>query len=200
VPLPPYIRREEDVDSNRDRERYQTVYAREPGAVAAPTAGLHFTEELLADIAARGVGVARVTLHVGYGTFAPVRVKDIRQHRIHREYVSIPALTAELVNRARRAGGRIWAVGTTTVRALEAGVGDDGCLEAGSGWRDLYIYPGYRFRLVDNLITNFHLPRSSLLFMVSALVGRERLLAAYNHAVRQGYRFYSYGDAMVIIS
>jgi S-adenosylmethionine:tRNA ribosyltransferase-isomerase len=200
VPLPPYIRREEDVDSNRDRERYQTVYAREPGAVAAPTAGLHFTEGLLADIAARGVGVARVTLHVGYGTFAPVRVKDIRQHRIHREYVSIPALTAELVNRARRAGGRIWAVGTTTVRALEAGVGDDGCLEAGSGWRDLYIYPGYRFRLVDNLITNFHLPRSSLLFMVSALVGRERLLEAYNHAVRQGYRFYSYGDAMVIIS
>ncbi len=199
VPLPPYIRRQEE-DGSRDRERYQTVYARETGAVAAPTAGLHFTEELLAGIADRGVGVARVTLHVGYGTFAPVRVTDIRQHRIHREYVSITAHTAGLVNSAKRTGGRIWAVGTTTVRALEYGVGGDGCLKAGSGWCDLYIYPGYRFRIVDNLITNFHLPRSSLLFMVSALAGRERLLAAYDHAVRQGYRFYSYGDAMAIIA
>jgi len=199
VPLPPYIRREEE-EGSQDRERYQTVYARETGAVAAPTAGLHFTEDLLAGIAARGVGVARVTLHVGYGTFAPVRVKDIRHHRIHREYVSIPAPTAELVNRIRENGGRIWAVGTTTVRALESGVGGNGRLEAGSGWRDLYIYPGYRFRIVDNLITNFHLPRSSLLFMVSALAGRERLLAAYDHAIRRGYRFYSYGDAMAIIT
>jgi S-adenosylmethionine:tRNA ribosyltransferase-isomerase len=199
VPLPPYIRREKE-DGNRDRERYQTVYAREIGAVAAPTAGLHFTEELLSGITARGVGLARVTLHVGYGTFAPVRVEDIRQHRIHREYVSIPAHTANLVNRTRKEGGRIWAVGTTTVRALESGVNVDGCLKAGSGWCDLYIYPGYRFRIVDNLVTNFHLPRSSLLFMVSALAGRERLLAAYAHAVRQGYRFYSYGDAMAIIA
>lgn len=199
VPLPPYIRREEE-DGRRDRERYQTVYARETGAVAAPTAGLHFTEELLTRIGDRGAGVARLTLHVGYGTFAPVRVKDIRQHRIHSEYVDIPEVTAELVNRTKEAGGRIWAVGTTTVRALESGVGGDGRLLAGSGWRDLYIYPGYRFRVVDNLITNFHLPRSSLLFMVSALVGREKLMAAYDYAVRKGYRFYSYGDAMAIIT
>lgn len=199
VPLPPYIRRGEE-DGSRDRERYQTVYATETGAVAAPTAGLHFTEALLAEIAAGGAALARVTLHVGYGTFAPVRVEDIRQHRIHREYVNIPVSTAELVNRTKSAGGKIWAVGTTTVRALEAGVAGDGALEAGSGWRDLYIYPGYRFRLVDNLITNFHLPCSSLLFMVSALAGRERLLEAYAHAVRHGYRFYSYGDAMAIIT
>jgi S-adenosylmethionine:tRNA ribosyltransferase-isomerase len=201
VPLPPYIRRgEEDDILALDRERYQTVYAAETGAVAAPTAGLHFTEKLLAGIAAGGGRLARVTLHVGYGTFSPVRVDDIRHHQIHREYISVPPSTAALVNRTRSEGGRIWAVGTTTVRALEASAGEDGSLTAGNGWCELYIYPGYRFRVVDNLITNFHLPRSSLLFMVSALVGRERLMAAYAHAVQRGYRFYSYGDAMAIIT
>ncbi len=197
VPLPPYIRREGG--GGNDRERYQTVYAREAGAVAAPTAGLHFTEQLLADLVGLGVQVARVTLHVGYGTFAPVRVEDIRQHQIHREYLKISPATAELINATKASGGRVWAVGTTSARALEAAAGEDGLIAAQEGWIELYVYPGYQFRVVDNLITNFHLPRSSLLFLVSALVGRERLLAAYAYAVREGYRFYSYGDAMAII-
>ncbi|NTV13683.1 MAG: tRNA preQ1(34) S-adenosylmethionine ribosyltransferase-isomerase QueA [Desulfobulbaceae bacterium] len=199
VPLPPYIKREESGGVN-DRERYQTVYAREAGAVAAPTAGLHFTPQLLEDLAGLGVKVARLTLHVGYGTFAPVRVDDIRQHQIHREYLKISTAAAELINMTKLSGGRIWAVGTTSARALEASVGEDGFVLAQEGWIDLYIYPGHQFRVVGNLITNFHLPRSSLLFLVSALVGRERLLAAYAHAVAEGYRFYSYGDAMAIMS
>ena len=199
VPLPPYIRRE-DGDGESDRERYQTVYASEAGAVAAPTAGLHFTEQLLDDLLGLGVKVARVTLHVGYGTFAPVRVDDIRQHQIHQEYLKISSAAAELVNMTKASGGRIWAVGTTSARALEAAVGGDGLVAAKEGWIELYMYPGYQFKVVNNLITNFHLPRSSLLFLVSALVGRERLLAAYAHAVREGYRFYSYGDAMAILT
>lgn len=199
VPLPPYIRRT-DGETAADRERYQTVYARETGAVAAPTAGLHFTEQLLATLAGRGVQLGLVTLHVGYGTFAPVREGDIRQHQIHREYFRLPATTAELVNRTRDAGGRIWAVGTSTARVLETVAGPGGMLEAHEGWSELYIYPGYQFRVINNLITNFHLPRSSLLFLVCALAGRETLLAAYAHAVREGYRFYSYGDAMAILT
>lgn len=199
VPLPPYIRRT-DGDEAADRERYQTVYARENGAVAAPTAGLHFTEQLLATLAGRGVQIGRVTLHVGYGTFAPVRADDIRQHRIHREYFRLSAATAEMVNCTRAAGGRIWAVGTSSARVLETAVGPDGRLEAQDGWSELYIYPGYRFRVINNLITNFHLPKSSLLFLVCALAGREKILAAYAHAVQDGYRFYSYGDAMAIMT
>lgn len=197
LPLPPYIRREEERDE--DRHRYQTVYAERPGAVAAPTAGLHFTPELLADIAEKGVRLAAVTLHVGYGTFAPVRVEDIREHAIHAEYLIVPQQTADLVNATREEGGRVWAVGTTSVRALESAADAAGRVSATAGFCDLYIYPGYGFRVVDNLITNFHLPRTSLLFLVSALAGRERLFAAYREAVRLGYRFYSYGDAMAVI-
>jgi S-adenosylmethionine:tRNA ribosyltransferase-isomerase len=199
MPLPPYIRREEG-QSEDDRQRYQTVYAENPGAVAAPTAGLHFTPELLARIQAKGVRIAQVTLHVGYGTFAPVRVEDIREHAIHAEYLKVSEETAVLVNETRATGGRVWAVGTTSVRALEFAAKDTGRVCARSGFCDLYIYPGYQFRVVDNLITNFHLPQSSLLFLVSALVGRERILAAYEEAVEKGYRFYSYGDAMVLIT
>lgn len=197
IPLPPYIRRGEDEEA--DRGRYQTVYARTTGAVAAPTAGLHFTRELLERIEAMGVAQARITLHVGYGTFSPVRCEDIREHLIHAEEYSIGAHSAQMINRCREQGGRIWAVGTTSVRALEAAASEDGRVEAGSGSCRLYIYPGYRFRVVDNLLTNFHLPRSSLLFLVSALAGRERILRAYAHAVEKGYRFFSYGDAMAIL-
>lgn len=198
MPLPPYIHRGES-QSEEDRQRYQTVYAENPGAVAAPTAGLHFTPELLARIQAQGVRIAQVTLHVGYGTFAPVRVEDIREHAIHAEYLKVSEETAALVNETRASGGRVWAVGTTSVRALEFAAQDTGQVAARSGFCDLYIYPGYAFRVVDNLITNFHLPQSSLLFLVSALAGRERILAAYGEAVGKGYRFYSYGDAMALI-
>ncbi len=199
MPLPPYIHREEG-QTEEDRQRYQTVYAENPGAVAAPTAGLHFTPELLARIQAQGVRVAQVTLHVGYGTFAPVRVEDIREHAIHAEYLKVSEEAAALVNETKAAGGRIWAVGTTSVRALEFAAEVSGQVVARSGFCDLYIYPGYQFRVVDNLITNFHLPQSSLLFLVSALVGRGRILAAYREAVGKGYRFYSYGDAMALIA
>ncbi|MGV1098439.1 tRNA preQ1(34) S-adenosylmethionine ribosyltransferase-isomerase QueA [Thiovibrio sp. JS02] len=199
LPLPPYIRREEG-QTAEDRSRYQTVYAQTPGAVAAPTAGLHFTPELLARIESLGVRIASVTLHVGYGTFSPVRVEDIREHAIHAEYLLVSEQTAELVNETKQAGGRIWAVGTTSVRALEFAAEATGRIAPKSGFCDFYIYPGYRFRVVDNLITNFHLPQSSLLFLVSALAGRERILSVYGEAVRKGYRFYSYGDAMAIIT
>ncbi|MCF6291011.1 MAG: tRNA preQ1(34) S-adenosylmethionine ribosyltransferase-isomerase QueA [Desulfobacterales bacterium] len=199
VPLPPYIDRKCG-DESWDRERYQTLFATRTGAVAAPTAGLHFSDPLLAAIRAKGVGLASITLHVGYGTFAPVRVQDIRDHRIHREYVSVSEETAARINAAKAAGGRIWAVGTTTVRALESAVAEDGTVRELSGWCGLYIYPGYRFRVIDNLITNFHLPGSSLLFLVSALVGRERLLHSYQEATDRNYRFYSYGDAMAVIA
>ena len=198
VPLPPYIHRVEGT-GNDDRDRYQTVYARQPGAVAAPTAGLHFTEPLLQKISQKGIGIEYLTLHVGYGTFAPVRENDIRQHKIHREFVTVTEESAERINATRAKGGRIWAVGTTTLRSLEFAADQSGKVRRVADWCDLYIYPGYSFKLVRNLITNFHLPKSSLLFLVSAFCGREQLLKAYRHAVEHGYRFYSYGDAMAII-
>ena len=198
VPLPPYIARQQGEEPG-DRQRYQTVYARETGAVAAPTAGLHFSEELLAKLEAKGVQKASVTLHVGYGTFAPVRVDDIRDHQIHSEYLSVSAETARLVNETRQAGNKVWAVGTTTVRALEFAATEAGLVEERQGDCSLYIYPGYRFRVVENLITNFHLPKSSLLFMVSALVSQKEIQHCYQHAVNHNYRFFSYGDAMVIV-
>jgi S-adenosylmethionine:tRNA ribosyltransferase-isomerase len=196
MPLPPYIRR--DVPDALDRERYQTVYARRRGAVAAPTAGLHFTPEVLAALRAQGTAVAHVTLHVGYGTFEPVRTEDLRTHAVAAESVEVTAEAAEAVNAARRRGGRVFAVGTTTTRALESAAGEDGVVRPFGGETALTITPGYRFRAVDALLTNFHLPRSSLLVLVSAFAGRERVLAAYRHAVGEGYRFYSYGDCMLI--
>ncbi|OQX19047.1 MAG: tRNA preQ1(34) S-adenosylmethionine ribosyltransferase-isomerase QueA [Desulfobulbaceae bacterium A2] len=199
LPLPPYIHRPNG-NTTEDRERYQTSYAAVPGAVAAPTAGLHFSDALLERLHGIGVRTSRLTLHVGHGTFAPVRSEDIRRHLIHREYVTIPEQCAVEVNRQRRRGGRIWAVGTTTTRAMESMTDEQGTVRPGTGWCDFYIHPPYRFRTVDNLITNFHLPRSSLLFLVSALAGRERILASYREAVKQGYRFFSYGDAMAIIT
>jgi S-adenosylmethionine:tRNA ribosyltransferase-isomerase len=195
VPLPPYIRRP---DEARDRERYQTVYAREPGSVAAPTAGLHFSPELLERLAARGVARAELLLHVGPGTFQPVTAAQVEQHRIQPEPFWIPPATTQAVARARAAGGRIVAVGTTSVRALESAARQDGSVAAGEGESGLVIFPGYRFRVVDALVTNFHLPRSSLLLLVAAFAGRERVLEAYAEAVRRGYRFYSYGDAMLL--
>jgi len=197
VPLPPYIKRAKDQDGH-DHKRYQTVYAGENGAVAAPTAGLHFTPELLSKVKDKGARLAELTLHVGYGTFAPVRVEDIRKHQIHAERVTVPPETRDLIAQTREAGGRVWAVGTTSARTLEFAADDCGGVESLSGDCRLYIYPGYKFKVVDVMVTNFHLPRSSLLFMVSAFAGRERLLAAYESAIKKGYRFYSYGDAMVI--
>lgn len=198
IPLPPYIARNTG-STDEDVRRYQTVYADRPGAVAAPTAGLHFSEDLLAKIKEKGVNIARITLHVGYGTFAPVRTQAILEHTIHQEYIHISEANAEVVNRVRQDGGKIWAVGTTTVRALEFAARQSGRVTATEGWCDLYIVPGYRFQVIDNLITNFHLPQSSLLFLVSALCGRERLLDCYREAIAHNYRFYSYGDAMVIL-
>jgi S-adenosylmethionine:tRNA ribosyltransferase-isomerase len=196
VPLPPYLERD---DEPGDRERYQTVYAREPGSVAAPTAGLHFTPELLATLEAKGVEVARVLLHVGIGTFRPLEVEDPRGHRLHREVYDVSAETSERVNRVREAGGRVWAVGTTVVRTLESVADEGGRLAPGSGETDLFIHPPYRFRAVDALITNFHLPRSSLLMLVAAFAGYDRTMAAYGEAIQEGYRFYSYGDAMAVL-
>jgi len=194
MPLPPYIRRE---DVAADRQRYQTVFARKPGAVAAPTAGLHFDNEMLARIGARGVDTAWVTLHVGSGTFAPLRVTDPREHRMHSEWLDVPATTCAAVERARARGGRVVAIGTTVVRALETAA-SDGTLRPYQGETDIFIYPGYRFQAVDALVTNFHLPGSTLLMLVSAFAGRERVLAAYRHAVAEHYRFFSYGDAMFL--
>jgi S-adenosylmethionine:tRNA ribosyltransferase-isomerase len=174
------------------------VYAREQGAIAAPTAGLHFTEDILAAIEARGAIVAAVTLHVGYGTFVPVRVDDIREHRMHEEWFSIGAPTADIVNRAKAEGRRVVAVGTTSVRTLEYTSRANGRLSPGSGQCDLFIYPGHKFNMVDAMITNFHLPRSTLLMLVSAFAGRERMLEVYRDAVKEKYRFFSYGDAMLI--
>ena len=198
LPLPPYIRRD-DEETATDRERYQTVYASQTGAVAAPTAGLHFTPKLMETLRQKGIQIATVTLHVGYGTFAPVRVEDIRNHQIHAEYLSVTSETAQLINDTRATGKKVWAVGTTTVRAIEFAAEEDGTMNKKEGLCDLYIYPGYRFRVVDRLITNFHLPQSSLLFMISALAGQDRILNAYKQAIANGYRFYSYGDAMAII-
>ncbi|RME34530.1 MAG: tRNA preQ1(34) S-adenosylmethionine ribosyltransferase-isomerase QueA [Gammaproteobacteria bacterium] len=195
MPLPPYIQR---ADRVVDRERYQTVYARNPGAVAAPTAGLHFDEPLLERIRERGVETARVTLHVGAGTFQPVRCDRIEEHRMHSEWYEVPEETAEAVACHRSCGGRIVAVGTTSLRALESAATGGGELVAGWGETTLFIYPGYRFRVVDALVTNFHLPGSTLLMLVCAFSGRERVLEAYRHAVQAGYRFFSYGDAMFL--
>jgi S-adenosylmethionine:tRNA ribosyltransferase-isomerase len=195
VPLPPYIRR---ADAPADRERYQTVFASESGSVAAPTAGLHFTDDLLAQLAARGVETTSLVLHVGPGTFRPVEVEDVREHRVDPERFTIPEQAAAAFNRARAAGRRVIAVGTTATRTLESAVAADGTLTAGDGETALVIVPGHRFRAISALITNFHLPRSSLLLLVSAFAGREAVLAAYAEAVRTGYRFYSYGDAMLI--
>jgi S-adenosylmethionine:tRNA ribosyltransferase-isomerase len=196
MPLPPYIRRE--AAEPEDRERYQTVYARATGAVAAPTAGLHFTGQMLERLADGGVLTAYVTLHVGLGTFAPISADTIEAHTMHAERYSISEQAAASINQARSQGSRIIAVGTTVVRALESCSDERGIVQPGAGESSLYITPGYRFRAIDGMLTNFHLPRSSLVVMVSALVGRERLLAAYEAAVAQRYRFYSYGDCMLI--
>ena len=197
TPLPPYIKRPGG-DSRADRERYQTVYSKTPGAIAAPTAGLHFTDDILAQVRARAT-VAEVTLHVGYGTFEPVRVDDVDQHSVTSERFTISSEAAETINHARANGGRVIVVGTTTMRALESSSTDAGRVEAVSGDASLTIKPGYRFRVADALLTNFHLPRSSLLVLVSAFAGREFVLRAYHHAVDERYRFYSYGDCMLIL-
>ncbi|MBD1400967.1 tRNA preQ1(34) S-adenosylmethionine ribosyltransferase-isomerase QueA [Pelovirga terrestris] len=196
LPLPPYIKR---ADTLTDRSRYQTVFAREKGAVAAPTAGLHFTSEILEQIRAKGVEICHLTLHVGPGTFLPVRVEDVRHHKMHAEYYSIPVATAQTINQARACGGRVFAVGTTVTRALETAAGEEGLLKAGDGDSDIFIIPGYRFKIVDALITNFHLPKSTLLMLVSAFAGRELMLRAYDQAVGEKYRFFSYGDCMLIL-
>jgi S-adenosylmethionine:tRNA ribosyltransferase-isomerase len=196
VPLPPYIHR---AAGDADAERYQTVFAREPGSVAAPTAGLHFTNEVLAALADRGIVRADVVLHVGPGTFQPVKCDDVRDHRVAAEPFDVPQETALAVEAARARGGRVVAVGTTSTRVLETVTGLDGRVRAGAGETDLVIVPGHRFRSIDALLTNFHLPRSSLLLLVSAFAGRERVLAAYGAAVAAGYRFYSYGDAMLVL-
>ena len=197
TPLPPYIKR--TADSVADRERYQTVYANKRGAIAAPTAGLHFTARLLQTIQDRGVRVARITLHVGYGTFEPVRVDDVKLHRVAPEWFSISEEAAQIMNQSHNDGGRIVAVGTTTTRALESSVAPDRKILSQSGLADLTIVPGYAFRAVDALLTNFHLPRSSLLLLVTAFAGRELMLNSYRHAVKERYRFYSYGDCMLIL-
>lgn len=195
VPLPPYIRRAPELP---DQERYQTVYAALPGAVAAPTAGLHFTPELLSQLQARGIGTAFITLHVGPGTFLPVRTSDYRRHRMEPEFFVMSADAAARLNQARTAGRRLLAVGTTSVRVLEHCLGPQG-FDPQEGWCGLYIYPGYRFQAVDRLLTNFHLPKSTLLLLVAAFAGRDLILAAYQEAVREKYRFYSYGDCMLIV-
>ena len=199
VPLPPYIRRESGNSLPEDRSRYQTVYAEQKGAVAAPTAGLHFSKDLLAAVAARGIGIASLTLHVGYGTFLPVRVSDIRAHRMYPERFVVPEATAKQINTAKKAGGRVIAVGTTCVRTLEFQTGERGDIAPGNGTCDLFIHPGYRFKLIDGLVTNFHLPQSTLLMLVAAFAGRENILNAYEAAIKDKYRFYSYGDAMLIL-
>ena len=207
VPLPPYIHRDFDPDDRageRDRDRYQTVYAQARGSVAAPTAGLHFTPEILEQIRGRGIEIAEITLHVGLGTFQPVRVEKVEDHKLHREWYEIPGEAARAINLAKAEGRRVVAVGTTTVRTLEYAAeyaeertGGNG-VEAGRGEADVFIYPGYRFRIVDALLTNFHLPQSTLLMMVCALGGKDLVMGAYRHAVEAGYRFYSYGDCMFV--
>lgn len=196
VPLPPYLERE---DEAVDRERYQTVYARRHGSVAAPTAGLHFTPELLQALEQRGVRLVRLTLHVGVGTFRPVETEDPAAHSMHSEYYDIDAAAAATVNEVRSEGGAVWAVGTTVVRTLETAADEGGTVRPGNGWTDLFIRPGYRFRAVDRLITNFHLPRSTLLMLVAAFGGYRPVMRAYEQAIEQGYRFYSYGDAMAVL-
>ncbi len=193
MPLPPYIKEELE-----DQERYQTVYSKVTGSAAAPTAGLHFTPELLAQIEAMGVRLAYVTLHVGLGTFRPVKAENIEQHDMHSEYCLIPPETAEIINETKRSGGRVICVGTTSCRTVESFANEDGTVRAEGGWTQIFIYPGYRFKTLDALVTNFHLPESTLIMLVSALAGREHVLHAYEEAVRERYRFFSFGDAMLI--
>lgn len=193
MPLPPYI-----THQLKDKNRYQTVYAEHDGSAAAPTAGLHFTPELLEEIQAKGVRLAHVTLHVGLGTFRPVKVEDVSQHHMHSEYYVVEEEQARLINDTRASGGRVICVGTTSCRTLESAADEDGILRAGSGWTDIFIYPGYRFKIMDALITNFHLPESTLLMLVSAFADKEKIMKAYEEAVRQRYRFFSFGDAMFI--
>ncbi len=195
IPLPPYVERE---DTEEDRERYQTVFAVKEGSVAAPTAGLHFTKELLSKLKEKGVIIKNITLHVGPGTFKPVKTEEVEEHQMDYETYQIPSETALEVNRAKEEGRRVIAVGTTVVRTLESAADEEGKVKAGEGITNLFIYPGYKFKVVDALITNFHLPRSTLLMLVSAFAGRERVLNAYKEAVKLGYRFYSFGDAMFI--
>ena len=194
MPLPPYIKEE-----LQDPERYQTVYSREVGSAAAPTAGLHFTRQLLEQIQAMGVRVCYVTLHVGLGTFRPVKEEEITDHEMHAEYCMISAETAETINRTKREGGRVICVGTTSCRTIESWAASDGTMRESAGWTSIFIYPGYRFKVLDCLITNFHLPQSTLVMLVSALAGREHILSAYEEAVRERYRFFSFGDAMAIL-
>ena len=193
MPLPPYIK-----EKLADRERYQTVYSRELGSAAAPTAGLHFTQELLSKIAEKGVKLCYLTLHVGLGTFRPVKEENILDHEMHSEYCIVPEDTARIVTETKRAGGRVIAVGTTSCRTLESFANPDGTLDPHSGWTNIFIYPGYQFRCIDALVTNFHLPESTLIMLVSALAGRENILNAYRKAVEERYRFFSFGDAMFI--
>ena len=193
MPLPPYI-----THQLKDKNRYQTVYAKHEGSAAAPTAGLHFTPELIKEIEDKGVRLAHVTLHVGLGTFRPVKVEDVTQHHMHSEFYMIEEEQAKLINETRAAGGRVICVGTTSCRTLESAADEKGILHAGSGWTDIFIYPGYRFKLMDALITNFHLPESTLLMLVSAFAEKEQVMAAYKEAVEEKYRFFSFGDAMLI--
>lgn len=193
MPLPPYIKEE-----LQDNERYQTVYSKVVGSAAAPTAGLHFTPELLEQIREMGVKVCYVTLHVGLGTFRPVKAEDIQEHEMHSEFCMITQETADIINETRRNGGRVICVGTTSCRTIESFAAEDGTLTERSGWTNIFIYPGYRFKVLDALVTNFHLPQSTLIMLVSALAGREHVLAAYDEAVREKYRFFSFGDAMLI--
>lgn len=194
MPLPPYI-----THQLKDKNRYQTVYAKHDGSAAAPTAGLHFTPELLDAIRAMGVRIAEVTLHVGLGTFRPVKVEDVLEHHMHSEFYQISQEAANTINETRKQGGRIICVGTTSCRTIESAAAEDGSLKPVSGWTDIFIYPGYRFKVLDGLITNFHLPESTLLMLVSALAGREHIMEAYASAVKERYRFFSFGDAMLIV-
>ena len=193
MPLPPYI-----THQLKDKNRYQTVYAKHDGSAAAPTAGLHFTPELLEEIKAKGVNIAHVTLHVGLGTFRPVKVEDVTNHHMHSEFYIVEEDQAKLINETKKRGGKIVSVGTTSCRTLESATDENGVLQAGSGWTDIFIYPGYQFKMIDRLITNFHLPESTLLMLVSALAGKDHIMAAYEEAVRERYRFFSFGDAMLI--
>lgn len=193
MPLPPYI-----THQLKDKNRYQTVYAKHEGSAAAPTAGLHFTKELLQEIEDMGVKIARVTLHVGLGTFRPVKVDTIEEHHMHSEFYIVDEEEAEKINETKKNGGRVVCVGTTSCRTLESATGEDGILKAGSGWTEIFIYPGYQFKILDCLITNFHLPESTLVMLVSALAGREHILNAYEEAIKERYRFFSFGDAMFI--
>ena len=194
MPLPPYI-----THQLKDKNRYQTVYAKNEGSAAAPTAGLHFTKELLEKVKEKGVNIAHVTLHVGLGTFRPVKVDDVESHHMHSEFYIVEEDQAKLINDTKKAGKRVIAVGTTSCRTLESATGEDGILKSGSGWTEIFIYPGYHFKMIDALITNFHLPESTLVMLVSALAGKENIMHAYETAVQEKYRFFSFGDAMIII-